>query len=52
MVSKYRADPKKIFVTGWSAGAFMSYNLACELSDLIAGSAPFVGGLPMKMHTP
>ncbi|HEX3821787.1 MAG TPA: PHB depolymerase family esterase [Candidatus Sulfotelmatobacter sp.] len=30
-------DPKRIFVTGFSAGAFMSHRLGVQASDLIAG---------------
>ena len=32
-------------MTGWSVGGFMTYRLACELSDIIAGAAPFEGSL-------
>ena len=39
----YQISEDEIFVTGWSNGGFMSFRLACELSDLIAAAAPFVG---------
>lgn len=45
LIEKYNVDPTKVFVTGWSVGGFMTYRLACELSDAIAGAAPFEGGL-------
>ncbi|TNV77574.1 hypothetical protein FGO68_gene13754 [Halteria grandinella] len=32
-----RIDPNKVFISGHSNGAFMSYRFACEFSDLIAG---------------
>jgi polyhydroxybutyrate depolymerase len=38
-------DPKKIFVTGHSAGAFMSHRLGVELSDLIAGIGAVEGAI-------
>lgn len=36
-------DPKRIYSTGLSNGAFLSYRLACELSDRIAAVAPVAG---------
>ncbi|MDP3939696.1 MAG: hypothetical protein Q8R92_16390 [Deltaproteobacteria bacterium] len=36
-------DPRRVYSTGYSNGAMMSYRLACELSDRIAAIAP-VGG--------
>lgn len=39
----YAVDPKRIFATGISNGAMMSYRLACELSDKIAAVAPVEG---------
>lgn len=42
-------DPKRVFATGMSSGAIISYRLASELSDRIAAIAP-VGG-PMGTET-
>ena len=36
----FKVDPKRIYATGMSNGAIMSYTLACELSDKIAAIAP------------
>jgi polyhydroxybutyrate depolymerase len=36
-------DPKRIYVTGISNGAMLSYRLACELSTKIAAIAPVEG---------
>ncbi|MGH7863936.1 MAG: extracellular catalytic domain type 1 short-chain-length polyhydroxyalkanoate depolymerase [Candidatus Binataceae bacterium] len=36
-------DPRRVYATGLSNGAMISYRLACELSDRIAAIAP-VGG--------
>jgi len=35
-----RVDPKRIYATGYSGGAFLSYRLACEMSDTFAAIAP------------
>lgn len=32
LIKKYNADPKRVYVTGMSNGAIMSYRLGCELS--------------------
>jgi len=41
--SQYSVDSKRIFVTGISNGAMMSYRLGCELSDEVAAIAPVEG---------
>ncbi len=41
--SEYPIDPKRVYVTGISNGAMMSFRLACELSDKIAAVAPVEG---------
>jgi polyhydroxybutyrate depolymerase len=46
MISNYNIDPKRVYVTGISNGAIMSYRLACELSDKIAAIAPVDGNIP------
>jgi polyhydroxybutyrate depolymerase len=38
-------DPGKVFVTGWSRGAMMSYRLGCDLSSKIAAIAPVDGSM-------
>ena len=50
-MDKYKVDPDRIFVTGWQNGAFMSFRLACEISDKIAGIAPFAGTIGIKNAT-
>jgi polyhydroxybutyrate depolymerase len=37
---KFNIDEKKVYATGLSNGALMSYRLACELSEKIAAIAP------------
>lgn len=41
----FSVDPKRVYATGFSQGAFMSYRLACEMSDRIAAIAPVSGVL-------
>lgn len=38
-------DPKRVYATGYSTGAYMSYRLACEASDLVAAIAPSAGAI-------
>jgi polyhydroxybutyrate depolymerase len=45
LTANYKIDPKKIYVTGMSNGAMMTYRLACELSQQIAAIAPVSGTL-------
>lgn len=45
LTALYKIDPKKIYVTGMSNGAMMSYRLGCELSQQIAAIAPVSGTL-------
>ena len=42
---KYAVDPNKVYVTGFSNGAMMSYLLGAELSDKIAAIAPVAGSI-------
>jgi polyhydroxybutyrate depolymerase len=48
----YPVDPRRVFVTGISNGAMMSYRLACELSDKIAAIAPVEGALNVDCRPP
>jgi polyhydroxybutyrate depolymerase len=41
--AEYCVDPLRIYATGMSNGAFMSYRLACELADRIAAIGPVAG---------
>ena len=40
-----RIEPKKIYATGFSNGALLSYRLACEMADTFAAVAPVAGVL-------
>jgi polyhydroxybutyrate depolymerase len=49
----HAVDPKRIFATGMSNGAFFTHRLGCELADRIAAIAPVAGVLgddPAKCH--
>jgi polyhydroxybutyrate depolymerase len=50
----YRIDPKRIYLTGISNGAMMSYRAACEMSDVVAAVAPVEGAqnVPCKPSAP
>ena len=45
-------DPRRVFATGMSNGAMMSYRLASELSDRIAAIAPVSGPMGTKECRP
>jgi polyhydroxybutyrate depolymerase len=51
MINNYNADPGRVYVTGISNGAIMSYRLGCELSSKITAIAPVDGNIPfLIMH--
>lgn len=45
MWNNYRIDIARVYATGMSNGGFMSYTLACELSDRIAAIASVTGSM-------
>jgi polyhydroxybutyrate depolymerase len=49
MIKNYMIDPKRVYITGISNGAIMSYRLACELSDKITAIAPVDGNIPLML---
>jgi polyhydroxybutyrate depolymerase len=46
MIKDFNIDPGRVYVTGISNGAIMSYRLACELSHKITAIAPVDGNIP------
>lgn len=44
LVRTWGADPDRVYVTGFSNGASMTYRLAVEASDVVAAIAPVSGG--------
>jgi polyhydroxybutyrate depolymerase len=45
----YNGDPRRVFVTGISAGGMMVQRLACDASDLFRAYAAVVGDLPSAL---
>ena len=50
--SVLKIDRKRIYVTGMSNGAMMSYRLASEMSDRIAAIAPVAGTMALEKYEP
>lgn len=48
--SRYGADPARIYVTGFSNGASMTFRVGVELSDKVAAIAPVAGHLFVHDH--
>jgi len=46
----YPIDPKRVYFTGISNGAMMSYRVACEMSGQVAAIAPVEGALNVDCH--
>jgi polyhydroxybutyrate depolymerase len=46
----YAVDRKRVYFTGISNGAMMSYRVACEMSDEIAAISPVEGALNVACH--
>ncbi len=45
LASEYNVDLKRVYSTGMSNGGFISYELACQLSDKIAAIASVTGSM-------
>lgn len=45
LIADYDVDPARVYITGFSNGAMMTFRLACELSGKIAAAAPYAGAL-------
>ena len=50
-LANYCIDPARIYATGLSQGGFLSYRLACQLSDWIAAVAPVAAGDVISFNT-
>lgn len=51
LASKFPVDRQRVFLTGMSNGDMMSYRIASERPDLIAGLAPVAGALEVGPPT-
>lgn len=45
LISKYKINPKRVYVTGMSNGAMLAYRLSCEIPEKIAAIAAVSGTL-------
>ena len=52
LVQVHHADPRRVYVTGISNGAFMAYRLACEATVPIAAIGPVAGTLVVPCPHP
>ena len=52
LIDQYSIDTTRIYATGMSNGGFMSYRLACELSDRFAAIAPVAASMSMVSCNP
>lgn len=50
LIKKLNIDPKRVYITGMSNGAVMSYRLACELTEKIAAIAPVTGNISKNLY--
>ena len=51
LVLNYNIDSNRVYSTGFSNGGFMSYTLACELSDKIAAIASVTGSMTPETYS-
>ena len=52
LIKDYPIDINRVYATGMSNGGYMSYRLACELSDRIAAIAPVAASMSMSSCNP
>lgn len=45
LVTENQADPDRVYVVGYSAGSYMSYQLACEIPEKVKGMVTIAGTL-------
>lgn len=50
MIQNFSVDPGRVYITGISNGAIMSYRLACEISHKITAIAPVDGNIPVLLY--
>ena len=52
LVRRAGADPRRIYATGHSNGAMMTYRVAAELGDRIAAAVPVSGAMHLERFAP
>ncbi len=50
--ARYPIDPRRVYVTGFSAGAYITYFVGCRLSSLVAAIAPVSGAMAPQRCQP
>ncbi len=45
MSARYKVDPKRVYFAGHSNGGFMSYRMACEKANIVAGIVSLSGAM-------
>jgi poly(3-hydroxybutyrate) depolymerase len=51
LIAKYKVNPKRVYVVGFSSGAFMANRVAVQLSDLVAAVSVNSGTLDSQVGT-
>ena len=51
LTNNYSIDRNKVYLTGYSNGAMMTFRAVCELGNKIRAAAPFAGDLVIKKLT-
>ena len=49
IATAHAIDRSRVYVTGASNGAMMTYRIGCELTDRVAAIAPVIGNLPAEL---
>ena len=49
IAGKYNIDKNRVYITGASNGAMMSFRLGCDLADKISAIAPVIGSMPENL---
>jgi polyhydroxybutyrate depolymerase len=52
LLARYRIDSRRVYVTGFSAGAYIAYFVGCRLSSLVAGIAAVSGAMAPQRCRP
>ncbi|MBA3806795.1 MAG: hypothetical protein H0X28_00155 [Solirubrobacterales bacterium] len=50
--ARYNIDPRRVYVTGFSAGAYITYFVGCRLSATVAAIAPVSGAMASQRCRP
>jgi polyhydroxybutyrate depolymerase len=48
-IKDYKADPRRIYISGSSNGGMMTYRLSCDIPEKIAAIAPFISAISSRV---